>query len=520
METNRIQPVRGMSDVLPDTCAAYRAVETELHQCFEQFGYRPINVPLVEHTELYLRKSGEAIVTRMYDFVYQNRRLCLRPEMTASIIRAYVEHLEEQTPLPVRLYYGGSVFRYERPQRERYRQFSQVGVELLGSAGPMADAEVIWTACRGLNQLGLKNYRVVIGHIGVLSKFLEGLQLGSRLQNLLLASTDLLRSENGRQKVAQTLQEIYPDYRPTDGSSTATPEQEGQLDKLVTLFQHLNDADAKAAILELLGSLNVDLKGSRSPEEIASRLLEKIHRQNRIPLIDKALEFMTELSALEGEPFEVLEKGKELLPRYGIDTAPLEELRSIVEVLKLYDLDWSQVSLDLGLSRGLQYYTGTIFEIHHASLGGERQICGGGRYDELVTTLGGNRSTPATGFSFGLERVCVALESEGHFNVGSHLRFDAFVIVLDAAQHGYAISVAEQLRNQGLKIELAIRDRTVSKNFQYAEKQSFPFVIVVGADEQAQSAVTLRTKAEQEGQRFTVDEAAQQILRFRTEAVL
>ncbi|MEO0377613.1 MAG: ATP phosphoribosyltransferase regulatory subunit, partial [Cyanobacteria bacterium P01_A01_bin.17] len=249
METNRIQPVRGMSDVLPDTCAAYRAVEAELHQCFEQFGYRPINVPLVEHTELYLRKSGEEIVTRMYDFVYQNRRLCLRPEMTASIIRAYIEHLEEQTPLPVRLYYGGSVFRYERPQRERYRQFSQVGVELLGSAGPMADADEIWTACRGLNQLGLENYRVVIGHIGVLSKFLEGLQLGSRLQNLLLASTDLLRSENGRQKVAKKLQEIYPEYQPADGSSTAMPAEEGQLDKLVTLFQHLNDADAKAAIL-------------------------------------------------------------------------------------------------------------------------------------------------------------------------------------------------------------------------------------------------------------------------------
>ncbi len=517
MEINRIKPVRGMSDVLPDTCAAYKAVETKLHQCFEQFGYRPIQVPLVEHTELYLRKSGEEIVTRMYDFVYQNRRLCLRPEMTASIIRAYIDHLEGQAPLPMRLYYGGSVFRYERPQRERYRQFSQVGVELLGSAGPMADAEVIWTACRSLNQLGLQNYRIVIGHIGVLATFLEGLQLGSRLQNLLLSSTDLLRSENGRQKVEQRLHEIYPEYQ---ASAEPAPEQEGQLDKLVTLFQHLNDADAKAAILELLSNLNVDLKGSRSPEEIASRLLEKIHRQNRIPLIDKALAFMVELSALEGEPFEVLEQGKTLLPRYGIDTAPLEELRNIFEVLKLYDLDWHRVNLDLGLSRGLQYYTGTIFEIHHEALDGERQLCGGGRYDELVTTLGGSHRTPATGFSFGLERVCVALEHEGHFNVGSHLKYDALVIALGAEQYGYAISAAEHLRNQGFKIELATRERSVSKNFQYAEKQNFPFVIVVGADEQAQSVVTLRTQSEQEGQRLTIEEAAQTILNTRAEAVL
>jgi histidyl-tRNA synthetase len=390
---------------------------------------------------------------------------------------------------------------------------------LLGSAGPMADAEVIWTACRSLNQLRLRHYRVVIGHIGVLEKFLEGLQLGSRLQNLLLSSTDLLRSEQGRQKVEQRLQAIYPEYKAA--AAALVPEQEGQLDKLVTLFQHLNDADAKAAILELLGSLNVDLKGSRSPEEIASRLLEKIHRQNRIPLIDKALEFMVELSALEGEPFEVLEQGKALLPRYGLDTAPLEELSAIFEVLKLYELDWSQVSLDLGLSRGLQYYTGTIFEIHHEALGGERQLCGGGRYDELVTTLGGNHSTPATGFSFGLERVCVALDSEGHFNVGHHLQFDAFVIALAVEQHRYAISVAEQLRNRGLKIELAIRERSVSKNFQYAEKQRFPFVIVLGANEQAQSVVTLRTRhSQQEGQRLTVEDAAQQMLSTRAEAVV
>lgn len=517
METNRIQAVRGMSDVLPNTCAAYQDIENKLHQSFEQFGYRPITVPLVEHTELYLRKSGQEIVTRMYDFVYQNRRLCLRPEMTASIIRAYVEHLEEQAPLPVRLYYGGAVFRYERPQRERYRQFSQVGVELLGSSGPMADAEVIWTACRGLNQLGLQNCRVVIGHIGVLSKFLEGLQLGSRLQNLLLSSVDVLRSQQGRQKVEQRLREIYPDYQPS-GNASMIPGQEGRLDKLVTLFQHLDDADAKAAILELLGNLNVDLKGSRSPEEIASRLLDKIHRQNRIPLIDKALEFMIELSALEGEPFQVLEQGRELLPRYGLDTAPLEELRAIIEVLKHYDLDWGQVSLDLGLSRGLQYYTGMIFEIHHEALGAERQLCGGGRYDELVTTLGGKSGTPATGFSFGLERVCVALEHEGLLNVGTHLQFDAFVIALDAEQNGYAIATAEQLRNQGLKVELATRDRSVSKNFQYADKQGFPFVIVVGSEEQAQSVVTLRTGADQEGQRVTVAEAAQHILNSRIEA--
>ncbi len=516
METNRIEPVRGMNDVLPENYEVYRGIEAQLKECFESFGYRPIDVPIVEHTDLYLRKSGEEIVTRMYDFVYQNRRLCLRPEMTASVIRAYVDNIEEKLPLPVRLYYSGSVFRYERPQRARYRQFTQVGVELIGSTGTMSDAEVIWTACKGLNYLGLHNYRVVISHIGVLTKFLSSLNLGSRLQNFLLSSMEVLRQENGRQKLEQKLQEIYPDYQHSL-SNNGSVEQKSEIKKSLDIFHQMKDEDARVAILELLSSLNVDLKGTRSTEEIADRLLEKIKSQDRSPRLDKALDFMEELVSLKGEPFEILEKSEYLLPKYGIDSAPLSELRTIVEILKLYNIDWGKVSLDLGLSRGIQYYTGTIFEIHHGALGEARQLCGGGRYDELVTTLGGRKSTPATGFSFGLERVFLALESEGNSILGKERLMNVFVIALDIQENQYAIHVAETLRDKGLKVELDVRDRSVSKNLQYADKHNFPFVIIVGSDESSKAEVTLRSKAFKEGKRMTVDEAAIQIFNYRRE---
>ncbi|WP_162182963.1 ATP phosphoribosyltransferase regulatory subunit [Neosynechococcus sphagnicola] len=113
MQTTKIERVRGVVDALPDDCELNRQITERLKSCFESFGYRPLDVPIIEHTDLYLRKSGEEIIDRLYDFVYRNRRLCLRPEMTASVMRAYIDNFQADS-LPVRLHYAGPVFRYEK----------------------------------------------------------------------------------------------------------------------------------------------------------------------------------------------------------------------------------------------------------------------------------------------------------------------------------------------------------------------------------------------------------------------
>src|SRR5262249_50736038 len=124
-----IQRVRGTADVLPPDDARLRSLETQLRHGFEAFGYDGIQTPVIEPLELFLRKSGDEIVARMYSFSHWNRRLCLRPELTASIMRSYVGELQGLA-LPLRLHYAGPSFRYERPSRGRSRQFTQVGVEL------------------------------------------------------------------------------------------------------------------------------------------------------------------------------------------------------------------------------------------------------------------------------------------------------------------------------------------------------------------------------------------------------
>ena len=165
----KITALRGMRDVFSAEYAQRRDIQAQLEGHLLRHAYVPVELPILENTELYLRKSGEDIASRLFEFDFKSRRIALRPELTASILRAYVEHLQDE-PLPLRLQYAGPVFRYEKPQQNRFRQFTVAGAELLGAAGPLADAEILHLACSGLTALGIRNQRLVLGH----SEMLEG----------------------------------------------------------------------------------------------------------------------------------------------------------------------------------------------------------------------------------------------------------------------------------------------------------------------------------------------------------
>ena len=516
MRPTKVERIRGVNDILPDDCAIARQLEATLIQHFESFGYRPIDLPLLEYTELYLKKAGEEIADRLYDFTYRNRRLCLRPEITASAIRAYIDRLQAE-PLPVRLHYSGPAFRYERPQRGRSRQFTQMGIELIGARGVMADAEAIAVACQGLDRIGLSHYRVAIGHVGVLAKFLNHLQLENRLQSFLMANMETLRKDS-RTVVEARLQEIYPSFNKgyshsQDLSPTAEASNlanNNRSERFIDLFQEMDEAGARTAMLDLLDNMNIGLDGTREPAEIVDRLLMKMKRQDRTVQIEQALAFMSELGQLVGDPPTVLAEAETLLSAYGIEQAGLDQLRNSIKTLEFYPLDLANVCLDLGLSRGLQYYTGTVFEIHHGLQNDELQICGGGRYDDLVFAFGGKEQTSATGFSYGMERLRLALEQEGKCKT-KFQPVDILIVPVSQADYGYAIGVAETLRQSGLQVELDVRGRTVSSNFQYASKQNIPFAVVVGPEERAASEVVLKNMQDREQQRLPFDEVANQL---------
>jgi len=189
-----IDSVRGMRDVLPQELAGQLATAALLDQTLASYGYQPIELPIIEQRDLYGRKLGEELVGKVYEFSFSGRELALRPEWTASVLRAYVGRLQDQ-PLPLRLRYAGPVFRNERPQRATYRQFTQVGVELIGGPAPRADAECIALACAGLDAAGVQACRVRVGHIGLVRGLLRELGRAERTQGLLAWSLERMRQQ-------------------------------------------------------------------------------------------------------------------------------------------------------------------------------------------------------------------------------------------------------------------------------------------------------------------------------------
>lgn len=509
MATTKIARVKGVADFSPEQSDALHQLQTRLLDHLRGYGYQRVGLPVLEHSDLYQRKAGEDIVARLYAFQYRNRRLALRPEMTASAIRAYIEQMQ-QLPLPVRLAYAGPVFRYERPQKARYRQFTQVGVELIGADGAMADAEIIHTARLGLAKLGVINTRLVVGYLGILTDFLWRVGIEGQLFNFLMLNMEALR-KHGMKHLVDQIHQIYPTFNvlQADGVWRFEDPQADltQRGRMLEMLRDMREDDARLAVLDFLQSLNITLDSNRDPHDIIDGLLAKLRRDDQIPRLNKALRFMSELGQLIGQPETVLDEAERLIRAYDMEPAALLHLRETIALLRAYGLDERRITLDLGLSRGLQYYTGTVFEIFHNTASDEedRQLCGGGRYDDLIATLGGN-SAAAIGFSYGLERIYHALQDEGVITASSLPAPDFLVIALNAEDQPAAIRLAEGLREHGHIVETALRERNLKNNLNYADKRGIPHALIIGPDERDHDRVILRDMARRDEQ--TLDRAA------------
>jgi histidyl-tRNA synthetase len=480
-----IDSVRGMRDILPQELAAQLATAAQLDHVLASYGYQPIELPIIEQRDLYGRKLGEELVGKVYEFSFSGRELALRPEWTASVLRAYVGRLQDQ-PLPQRLRYAGPVFRNERPQRATYRQFTQVGVELIGGPAPRADAECIALACAGLDAAGVQAYRVQIGHIGLVRGLLRDLGLAERTQGLLAWSLERMRQQ-GIGAVRERLDAAH-----------------GVLPFDAALLEGLDDAQAEALLLGSLKAIGVNLEfGTRSPEAIVGRLVRKLRREDPQPQIERALALLEQLCAIQGPADTALAAAAALLEEFGLPAGALEPLRAIVHAVAAHRVPDARIALDFGLGRGLHYYTGAIFEIYDRD---GLQLCGGGRYDDLVTALGGRQPIPAVGFAYGLERVVLASAP-----ATDDRRREAEVLVVPAEEgvYAYALEVAQALRGRGYIAAVDVRARSVASNLRDGARRGIGAIAVVGAAERADAAVIWRDLATREERRITLSELPQ-----------
>ncbi|MFQ1005109.1 histidine--tRNA ligase [Gilliamella sp. CG22] len=402
MTEKKIQSIRGMNDLLPTDSASWQQIEKIVKGVLNSYGYNEIRTPIVEDTALFKRAVGEVtdiVEKEMYTFNDRNdESITLRPEITAGCVRAGIEHglfyNQEQ-----RLWYLGPAFRYEKPQKGRYRQFHQFGVEVFGLEGPNIDAELILLTARFWKALGIQDH--------------TSLELNS------------IGSLEARANYRQALVDFLEQHK-------------DKLDEDCLRRMYTNP-------LRVLDSKNPVVQ----------------------ELLNQAPKLFDYLDAESKEHFEGLCR---LLDKAGI-----------------------KYNINQRLVRGLDYYNRTVFEWVTSSLGAQGTVCGGGRYDGLVSQLGG-QSTPAVGFAMGLERLVLLVQA-----VNPSLNRDNSIdIYMISSGEENTISVAQcvaELLRDGLPDKRIVTNYGTSnfkKQFAKADKLGAKIAVIVGENELANQTVTIK----------------------------
>lgn len=388
-----IKAPKGTKDILPSEISDWQRIESIATEVFSRAGFNEIRTPIFEDTDLFERGVGDTtdIVNKeMYTFIKSDRSLTLRPENTAGVVRAYLEHNMHRESPPVKLWYKGPMFRYERPQAGRQRQFHQIGVEMFGVSDAAADAECISVATDFLKALGLNELTVEINSLGC-------------------SQCRSVYKENLKKAIRPFLSELCEDCQSRFEKNP----------------------------LRILDCKNEHCK--------------TLFEQNNLKNVVAGFELCEECS---------------------------EHYTNLKQYLNILNIKYVENPF---LVRGLDYYTKTVFEIKSENLGSQNAVCGGGRYDGLVETLGGNH-TPAVGFAMGVERLNSLL---GHVE---DKKIEYFVVSDNKSK---AMELTSKIRNQGHSSEFDYNGRKFAKQLEKASK-SAEYAIILGEDEIKNNYLTVK----------------------------
>lgn len=423
-----IKMPRGTADILPGEVEIWQYIENKARNLCQRYNYAEIRTPIFEHTELFQRGVGETtdiVEKEMYTFVDKgDRSMTLRPEGTASVVRAYVENKLFGLPQqPTKLFYIGPMFRYERPQAGRTRQFTQFGVEAIGAKDPSIDAEVIALAMQLYKELGLSDLHLELNSVGC---------------------------HKCRPKHKAALLEHLHGVRDQLGT-----EDQSRLER--NPLRVLDSKDPKTQDL------------TKDAPSILEFLCEDC-----APHFQKVQDYLTEMEI----PFKIN-------PR---------------------------------MVRGLDYYTQTAFEIMIEGFGAIGTVCGGGRYNGLVEQIGG-QDMPGIGFALSIERLILALQTQGvELPIKRHI--DCYLITLGEAAKQKSVSLAQEWRSAGLRIDKDYLDRNMKPQMKSADRLAASYVVILGENELEKNVVVLKEMETGKQEEVSYDKAKQIMLeRIEKEAL-
>lgn len=418
------QVLRGMRDILPERMGVRQYAIGILRQTFERFGFQPLETPAMEYADTLTGKYGEEADRLLYLFQDRGgRQVGLRYDLTVPLCRVVACYPD--LPRPFKRYQIAPVWRAERPQKGRYREFYQCDVDTVGSASMLADAELLGVATAALRQLGFSGYRIKLNN-----------------RKLLVAL-----AEYAGVPAAQA------------GGVYRT------IDKLEKVGQE---------------AVRAELREEGLSTEAASRLLELVQCQ-------------------AASATELLSSVQTQLADYPAGVAGAQELAELLEYAAALGITPAECQVDLSMVRGLEYYTGPILEavVEKPRIG---SIIGGGRYDGLVGLIGGP-DTPATGLSFGLERIIDVLE-ELEMAPAEVRQTAPQVLVTVFSPEGTADSLrlGQELRAAGVRTEVYLGKDRLGAQLRYASRKGIPFVAILGPDEVARGEVTVKAMSGDGGQ--------------------
>jgi histidyl-tRNA synthetase len=406
-----IKAVRGTRDLLPLDTDLWNRVDAKVRDVLARYNYHEIRTPIFEDTQLFSRSVGEEtdIVSKEM-FSWEDRAraqsekaqsLTLRPENTAGVVRAYIEHGLGDKGTLQKLYYIGPQFRRERPQKGRYRQFYQIGAEIIGppSAGsesPLRDAELLEMLATLLDEVGLKGWQLQLNSVGCAE---DRARYNQALRDALKPVVHQMCADCQRRAETNPLRVL----------DCKVPEDQPIIEKLPRILQYLDEPCREhfAAVCTILETVGI--------------------------------------------PYTINER----------------------------------------MVRGLDYYTRTTFEFTHGGLGAQSAVLGGGRYDGLSESLGGPKA-PGIGFAIGEDRLILALQSEGETAAA---KLQTYIAPLGAGMNVHALTLARQLRREGISADVGDESFRLKKSFELAEKAGARFIVIVGENEIANDQFAVKDLA-------------------------
>ncbi|MFP4266727.1 MAG: histidine--tRNA ligase [Spirochaetaceae bacterium] len=421
--------LKGFRDFLPDQASGRLRIIETLTRTFEEFGFQPIDTPVLEYTEVLLGKGGGETDKQVYRFEDQGGRdVSMRFDLTVPLARFMAQHHTE-IPIPFKRYHIDKVWRGENTQRGRYREFTQCDFDIVGTDSASADFEILLLMYRSFKAMGIADVTIKINHRGVFNRFLahEGVEENS---------VEIMRLIDKLQKIG------------------------------------------REKVLEELSII------------VGKEVSEKI-----LAYIDNTGDFRETLSRIT-----------ELAGGEDEDTRRLSETGKTMEELDI----GSRFVLDPSIMRGLDYYTGIVYETFFDKLPQIGSVCSGGRYNDLAS-LYTKTKLPGVGSSIGLDRLIAALEELEERNT-PEAAADAAVFNLDEKLSGYYHGLAESLRAEGLRTDVFLEKKKLGQQFKLAEEKHIPAALICGDDERNTGTITVKNLLTRENSTHTsVSEAADTI---------